>query len=306
MNVIRPLTNIDRGDGVVGNTIPQLISTNVTNINADWDNLTPYVVGEKAVVDFLLYQCTVANTGENPTDPASTFWVNIGYANIYQMFNGNSTSYSVYSGVGDMEIVISGEDVDSIGLFGMTANTVTITQDNGGDETYNNTIDTGFASEGVTDFWTWLFAPFPDSTSTRDIVITDIPNYGNSEITIKLAGEGDKSLGMLVAGQVRSLGMANFGTSVSDVDYSTKEPDGFGGYKIVERLFVKTVDYDVTMLTPNVAQAQQLLSAYRTTPVAWIGDNGYESTIVFGFRQDFDIVLSNYTLSQCSINVTGI
>ena len=306
MNVIKPLTNIDRGDGVVGNTIPQLISTNVTNINADWNVATLYTEGEKAVVDFLLYQCIQDNTGENPTDAASAFWVNIGYANIYQMLNGNSTSYSVYSGVGDMEIVISGEGVDSIGLFGMTANTVNIIQDNGGNETYNNTINTGFASEGVTDFWTWLFSPFPDLTSTRDIVVTDIPNYGNSQITIKLAGEGDKSLGMLVAGQVRSLGMANFGTSVSDIDYSTKEPDGFGGYKIVERLFVKTVDYDVTIRTPNVAQAQQLLSAYRTTPVAWIGDNDYESTIVFGFRQDFDIEISNYSISQCSINVTGI
>lgn len=306
MNLLKPRTNISRGDGVTGNTLDYLISTTVTNNNADWNILTAYVVGDKVVLDFDLYQCLQDNTGENPSDAASTFWVRIGSANKYAMFDGVSTSQTSFDGT-NFVVVISGFNVNAIGFFGVNASSISVVQDNGGTETYNETKTTGRASEGVDNWWNYFFSPFPDEDSVRDVVFTDIPLYSSSEITITFTlDSGDAKVGMLTAGLIRNIGQANFGTSVGITDYSIKETNDFGVVNLVERQFNNTVDYDVTVLTPQVAQVRRLLASYRATPVVWIGDPDREETINFGYYQDFEIQISNYSISECTIDVQGI
>ena len=305
LNLIKPRTNIKRGDGVTGNTLDYLVSTTVTNNEADWDVSTAYVVGDKAVLNFDLYQCLQNNTGENPTDAASTYWVRAGSANKYAMFDGNSSSQTEFLGT-NFTVVITGLNVNSLSFFGVNADSITVTQTDGGVQTFTETKSTGAFSEGRNNWYNFYYMPFPDSTSVRSVVFSNIPILATSQISITFnKASGNAKCGMLVDGMIRNIGTANFGTDFGITDYSTKETDQFGNTEIVERPFNRKINYDVSVPTLQLSQVDRLLAAYRATPVCWIGEQTKEETIIFGFINDSDFT-EKQTLSSLKINVEGI
>jgi hypothetical protein len=111
---------------------------------------------------------------------------------------------------------------------------------------------------------------------------------------------------LIVFGRTTNIGVSNFGTSVSIMDYSRKERDEFGRPIIVERNFTKQVSYDVTCETSSVGRVQRILASIRALPCVWIGDEDRPETVVFGYYNDFNIVLSTPSLSDCSIDVEGL
>ena len=112
--------------------------------------------------------------------------------------------------------------------------------------------------------------------------------------------------GLVSIGAQQQLGIANHGTSVGIIDYSRKELDSFGRPVIVTRNFSKRVSYDVSVTTSQVGAVQRTLADLRTTPLTWVGNEGNEATIVFGYYRDFDIVIATPTLSSSTIEVEGL
>ncbi|HFL2185791.1 TPA: hypothetical protein ACG3DQ_000770 [Pseudomonas putida] len=102
------------------------------------------------------------------------------------------------------------------------------------------------------------------------------------------------------------LGEALYGTSVGITDYSRKERDTFGNMGIVERGYSKRADFDVIVQTSTVSQVQRLLSKYRAKPLVWIGEASFQSTILYGYYKEFNLVISGPTVSDCSISVEGL
>jgi hypothetical protein len=120
------------------------------------------------------------------------------------------------------------------------------------------------------------------------------------------AGVSDAKIGELVIGKQRTIGVSNFGTSVSIIDYSVKSTDDFGNTVITTRAYSKRADYDVTVETAAVAAVQKALADIRTTPTVFIGDEDRPETVVYGFYKQFNIVLSTPSISDCSIEVEGL
>lgn len=305
MNLIAPNMNISASVGIngAGDNLTPLISSTVANTTADWSSSTNYVIGNEVVVNFLKYRALTANSNKPPATNAAD-WVNIGYANRWAMFSGTTTERSSSSA---FNFVISAAGVNSLGFFAVNANTITVVMTDPTDGVvYNRTLNTGFFYEGVNDMYDYFFAPFPSSDQVRDVVALDLPNYASASISITLNGSNPKSMGMFVAGRIQNLGQALYGSSTGILDYSVKERNNFGNFNIVPRSFSNTADFDVNMMTARVSESQKLLAQYRTSPVAWFGESTLESTIIFGYWKDFDIILGNPTTSQATITVEGV
>jgi hypothetical protein len=56
----------------------------------------------------------------------------------------------------------------------------------------------------------------------------------------------------------------------------------------------------------EVDSFSEYLASLRATPCLWIGSDQYASTIVYGFYQNFEILISYPTTSDCTLSLEGL
>lgn len=301
MKIIRP---VDITDTV-------LVSSNIPEDDYPvWVSGTTYSEGDRVIstVTHKIYEALQTSTGKDPTtNPIGTnnipYWLDLGATNKWRMFDGKTQNLSTFTD----EIIVQLQTpkvVNSIALFGLQATSVRVTMT---DDVEGIVYDTGniplqdFSS--IDSWWTYYYE---DISAVQKYSRLDLPTYRNSIIEIHLTGIGNVSCGQVVIGNQQILGLTDYGTSIGIMDYSRKTRDIFGNAIILERAFNETVDYDVTIDSTNVRNVQQTLAKYRATPLVWIGDEQFEETIIYGFYKDFNIILSNFSISDCVISVEGL
>jgi hypothetical protein len=302
MQAIEPLTITDS----------LLVSSNVAeNDYAEWSSGITYGIGARAIVSSVhkVYESTVSNNlNNNPTtDTTGAYWIEVGATNRWKVFdqhisdpttNANSVQYVIDSGP---------TIVNSLAFFGLSADTIQI-QVSSGDpliEVYNSTFTLQDTST-VIDWYTYFFEP--TSIKEEEIIVTDLPAYSNTRITITITDTGNTvQVGQIVLGNLINLGLTGYGSSIGIEDYSRKERDTFGNPVIIERAFAQKANYEVSILTTDARRVQRFLSDYRATPIVWIGnqDPAY-GLIIYGFYTQFSINLSTYSTSYSTIEVEGL
>lgn len=296
MKIIKPLTV----------TTSNLTASNVAITETAWTAGT-YNTGDQRYVGTTLYEVVASpSTSDDPetgVDADPPTWLDIGQINRFSMFDGKINSQTTNTGTIEVEVTPS-VVVNSLALFNMSGTNLNVTMVNSTDGTV---YDEDFLLQDntlVTDWFAYFFEPIAPK---KDLVITDLPNYSNSPITVTLdAGINEAAIGEMVIGSSQNLGLTVYGTSVSIKDYSRKERDAFGNAIIVGRNFSKIVDYEVKVESTRVAGVNNLLSDYRITPIVFIGNENREETIVYGYYRDYNINLSTPSLSDMTIEVEGL
>ncbi len=308
MKLYKPVVDLYRGTGVSGGVISSLVSTTVDNIYDDWDVLTSYTTGDYVVYGFLYYVALQDSTGENP-ETATSYWTAIGYSNRYSMFSGATTTSTIQSG-DDFIVEISGENVNAISFFRLSASSVNITMTHPTlGEVYNREFDVRLNTLGINDYYDYFFLPYPDIEDETDtLTVLDIPPYPTATIEITItAPEGeDAYLGLLTYGTIREFGTVDYGTSFSINDYSTKETNSYGDTTIVERPYTDQLDFDITIYSTQTSFVKSLLSAYRATPITIIGNDDDTATHIYGFIDDFEVTYSDYSTSDMTLTIEGL
>jgi hypothetical protein len=157
---------------------------------------------------------------------------------------------------------------------------------------------------GVTNWYDYFFSEIDIRT---DFVLLDMPAYGSADILVTVdAGSGTAAVGHIVVGAWKKVGDALYGSSVGINDYSRKSTDDFGNTTIIPRSYSNRAEFDIALETSQAAKIRRLLAEMRSTPIVWIGEETYESTILFGFYKDFNIVLAGPVLSSGTITVEGL
>ena len=287
-----------------------LTSSNIPETDyTEYNPATPYTIGEVVMVTdsgvHKVYEALASSTGAYPpsyTTGVSPKWLDIGSTNRWRMFNGNTSTYTTNPS-GDIVVIFAIDQVvNSLTLFGLSGLSVSIqVTDVIEGVIYDKTIplvDNSSVSS-------WYEYHFDEVTAKSDLTLLDIPNYSNTTMTITIAGNAT-TCSLLVMGSQKKLGCTDYGTGIGIVDYSIKQTDDFGNFYIQQRKFSKRVDYNVTVETPSISDIQRTLAGYRSTPIIWIGNPDYEETIVYGYYRDFSIVISNFSISDCSIEVEGL
>ena len=274
-----------------------------------WSSATTYAVGDRVIVTtgyHKIYESLVAsNLNNNPTTDSliSPKWVEVSATNRWKMFDTSMSSKTTNTDSIDVSIAVAGR-ANSIAILGVSAASITITMtDSVEGVVYSRTVNMT-SDSGIVDWYAYYFE---DIIRRTDVVFTDLPPYANSVINVVITGTGSTvECGALIIGQQKILGTALLGTSAGITDYSRKERNDYGDYVIVQRAFNKRASFSFIAPNTTIGSVQATLAEYRAIPIVYIGDEQYESTIVFGFYKDFDINIAYPTISECTLEIEGL
>lgn len=272
---------------------------------------TSYSIGDLVMVTTtgvheIFQSLTGSNAGNQPEDddllnPVN--WARVSATNTWAMFSDQINDQTEQATSIEVDLTPAAL-VNSMSFFGLDAATLRIVMDDPGEGVVYDTTFTLTDDSGVNDWYAWYFEP----TVRRDtLAVLDLPPFASAVITVTISQpSGTAKIGLLTMGAQRKLGDTDYSTGIGIVDYSRKERDTFGNTLVIQRNFTKRADYVVTVDTNFVATVQSTLSSFRTTPITWIGDVDFPSTIINGYYRDFNVVLSNPTKSLLNISVEGL
>ena len=248
-----------------------------------------------------------ANVGNYPpTDLLRTtplWWKEVSATNRWKAFDaivGSQTeqedlvSYQIKPGL-----------IDSIALLNVDAESVTLTvTDPVEGVIFNETIALA-AARTIASYYSYCFEPFPPRKT--DIVRFDIPLYFDATLDIAISQAGGiAKIGGIIVGRKRDLGVTLYSPSIGITDYSVKTTDEYGNFTIAQRAYAKRMTCNLRIPNYSVDEVARLLALYRSTPVVWVGLEAYASMIVYGFYEDFSIVMPGSRHSDCSIEIKGL
>ena len=268
-----------------------------------------YNVGDKAVKSSLhrVYQSAVVNRDDPEVGAALPIpsWVDIGPTNKYAMFDEEIGTTSL----GDTPIVITSTPnsapvgVALFGIFGAeNINVKAVSLASG--EVYNRDIDL-IDNSSVVDGWTYYFEPIVRGDK---FILTDIPPYTDATITVTLTGSGEVALGALVIGPQVNIGITNYNTEIQLLDFSTRERDSFGGFKIVKRAIADLVKFDVTIPRNKVSYVRRQFQSLSQVAAVYVGGDGSidDPTVVYGYHENFINNISSPSITDSTITIQGI
>ncbi len=280
-----------------------LVSSDVTDTDYTLWVAGTYNTGDQVRYNASAWEALRDGVTSEPSADVPLDWLRLGYINKWRMFRDGRDSKTEQ--LEEINVVFTSENnVTSLGVIGLEGLEIELTVTDAVEGIiYNETRSLVDISAG--NWWEFFFLPYE---GREDVVFSDIPPYNNADYAIRITGANASSLvkaGRVIAGIARDLGVTNYGTSVGAIDYSTKERDSFGNLTLVARRSIKLVNFDVTVETGQVGRVQSILSKLSTVPTLYIGDESFESTIVFGVYRDFTEVISSPSLSDMNIEVEG-
>lgn len=287
-------------------TAAMLTASNVPETDAPAWTAGTYTLGTKRIYAHHVYEVIVSSTTDRPDIGAAATtptWLDLGVTNRFKMFDQIISTQTSYTGAVDVDVT-PGAIINAAAFFGLSGNEITLTITDPVEGVVFTETRSLQDNTIITDWYSYFFE---EISYLSDMVFLGLPAYGSAMFTAYVdGGAGTAKVGEMVIGKQRTLGVANFGTSVSIQDYSVKSTDEFGNTVIVQRAYSKRADYDVTVETASVAAVQKALADIRTTPTVFVGDENRSETVVYGFYKQFNIVLSTPSISDCSIEVEGL
>lgn len=286
--------------------IPGRIVTNVPEDDAPVWVAGTYSQGDRVISNHHVYEVLAETTTDSPEEGAAKAvpsWLDLGVTNPWRTFdekigtvttNPESIRFSIRAD----------QTINALAFFGVDAGSIRVTVT---DPSLGRVFEyeaSPVSTDGIDNWYQYLFAPIE---LVEDFVVLEVPagTYGTIDVTLDKPG-GLAKLGALVLGQTETLGVALYGTSIRLRDFSRKERDDFGNFVIQERDFSKVAEFDVAVDTANIGAVQRAVAKYRARPVVWIGEETYESTIIYGFCTDFGVTISGPTISDATFSVEGL
>jgi len=264
-----------------------------------------YAEGDERQQNLVAYRSLTSGNTDEPevgvlAEPPT--WLRLGFINRWRMFRDGSDSRTVQGDLIEVDLQFDGI-VDSVALFGLEGESVRVTvNDYTEGQVYQKTQL--ITDVGVLDWWEFFFLPYD---TRQNLIFDDLPTYSDAEINVRIiAPTGtDAACGRLIAGNLNEIGITEYGTSVSSVNYGTRTRDGFGNLVLESRRVVRLVNFSVKIPTRFVSSVAQALDDLADIPTAFVGSGTIDATIIFGVYRDFRINFSNPALSDTSIEVEG-
>jgi len=265
-----------------------------------------YTVGQTARYEMEAYEC-VGDTTDRPDLGAAKLaptWIRLGYVNRWRCLRDGVDSITTNVELIDITVADLGTStsVAILNCKGLEAE-ITITDPIEG-VVYNETAS--LIDHLVGDLWSWFFKPYEE---IRNKIFSGFPPYPDPQINIEIRGAtptDEVQCGRISVGsEIEIAFMTLYGTSVSRIDRSIKERDGFGNLRLVPRRSVQIVDFRVAIPFSLFDFTERTLAGVSTTPCVYIGTTALQSTIVFGVHRDFRMDISDPEMCAATIEVEG-
>lgn len=290
-------------------TPAMLVSSDVPeNDYPEWSNTTTYAKGARVILaaQHKVYESAAdSNTGNNPVTPAAEpKWLEVGPTNRWRPFD-KSVSSQVKQANHISYRIKPGQAITSLGLLNVTgATSIRVRMiDPSFGTVYDKTIP--MARVQVKAGWWWFW--FGERRVPTQALIQDLPTFPGADLLIDITGTADLAVGVILIGQRRTFALGvKSGARVGIQDYSRKERTEFGDVVLVERAFAKRAAFQLLLASSEVDSFNDFLASVRATPCLWIGSSRFESTTVYGFYKNFEIVLSYYDYADSELELEGL
>jgi hypothetical protein len=294
MKVVKPVTIADA----------QFVSSTAPEADyAAYAAGTDYAVGARVIYLHQVWESVqTPNVGHTPGTDA-LYWAPIAPTNRWAMFDTEISTQTALAS--PLTVVIKPGLVNSLALFGLEGATLDVTVRDGlaGPVVYSRTK----ALDGtiIADWYQYFFEP---SVQLGEVVLTDLPPYGDAHITVSISAAGTVKCGDMTVGTVYVLGDTQLGASAGIIDYSRKDTSAAGVTTLVKRKFSKRMSAQLMLDNVQMNKVQRVLSDLRATACAWIGSDvtGYEPLTIFGFYRDFSIDVAYPATSFCNLEIEGL
>lgn len=199
---------------------------------------------------------------------------------------------------------------DSVALLNISASSVEITVTDQIDGIVYSLAESLTLTDQVFDLYTFFFE---ETENKKNFVKLDLPPYLDATITITLTGSGEVGAGEIVIGKQANLGFTEWNPSVGTKSYSSKGTDTFGNFVVVKRPYSATMSCSVFLPPSRFDFVKRRLDQFRDEPVVWVGsvdsitgENMYESMMIYGFLDSFDMVIPGPQESGYNIEIIGL
>jgi hypothetical protein len=144
----------------------------------------------------------------------------------------------------------------------------------------------------------------------RTTLSVSTPLYHDAQARIRIiAREGYQArCGHVVCGRAQYLGLAQWAPRAGLLDYSQKSTDKTGTTALTPGPWAKELSVDMLVPTTSVGVLQRNFARYRGKACVWDcnNDTDFEPLFIFGFFNDFSLILSGTTHSACSVSIQGL
>ena len=285
-------------------TASNISEPDLSSGEAEWVSDTDYNVGAKVIrtATHKCYECLIKNPDKTIAPELNPdHWLEIGPTNKWAMFDSKITTKS-QRGTSIIVDITTLSACSKIAFIGVDAASIKLEVIVGDSIVYTKEVD--LVDVGVSDWWEYFYLEY--SYSHR--AIFTLPTYRSCTIRATITAEsgGTAKCGAVVLGKQIEIGDSLLGVRVGIRDFSTKETDAFGDTVIVQRDYSDKMTIDVAIPTARIEYVRDDLATMRATPTVFVGEDGQKSTIIFGFIDNFEIILPNLTYSDCSISIEGL
>ncbi|MDP1026399.1 hypothetical protein Q5H91_04175 [Sphingomonas sp. KR1UV-12] len=285
-----------------------LVSSNVPETDAPvWAASTTYAKGAQVIAAHRIYESLVAgNVGADPATTAAK-WLDIGPTNRWAAFDqalGTSTIVGA-----NVEVVLkSPAPVSGLALLDTNAATVRLRAPG-----YDRTLVPDSAGKALFLDFTAPAGTAVTVTATPAAVIPGPQRWDDGARWLDqrvwndslAAGDGTVTIGTMLIGQIKGLGVTETAPTAGIIDYSRKETDVFGEVTVVPRAWAKRMAAKALIRTDAVDLVMNRLAAARAKPCLWLGHDDLDALAVYGFYKDFDIAVAP-SVSKLSLSIEGL
>lgn len=280
---------------------------------AAYNAATTYALGDTVSANQRCYESLAAGNTGNPLpvlpETQTDKWVDVGPTNRWAMFDLERNTQTVVAS--PLTVVFApGQRVNSVGLCGMSANSLTISATSalGGGTVYGpKTVDLN--TRAVLDGYDYAFEPFGTQPSW---VAFDLPPFSDIVITITLSSTaGNVKCGSVVVGTFIYLGDAQYGASNDGLNFSTITRDLYGNTTLVRRRTVPKTTQQLKVAVPRINKVLAARSALNAVPALWAGLDGGESShfelfLVMGVYTVFEIDATDPAFATIRLTIEEI
>lgn len=325
-------------------TDSKLIKSNIPeNDYPEYSSTATYSTGDRVIVTtpniHSVYEvvATTNVTGVYPPDDDKEFpdWLKVGATNRWKSFDsviGTQTEgsepfsveeYSIVEGptldldfttqeyyelaetLNGVAVTIRPDNItDTLAVFNVSALSATVKCVTIEGVIYERVIPLG-GELSESNWYSYFLQPI----ERRDrFMLSDLPPVAEKDILISFteAGTTNVKVGEIVTGRATEIGRSLYGTNLGIIDFSRKERDAFGNFSILERGYADTMEVDMSLDNRDLTFVRTFLSKIRAKPAIYIAGECFDSTTVYGYFTDFQIVISGPERSDATIVVEGL
>lgn len=279
---------------LVSSTVPE-------NDHPVWLSATTYAVGQLVIYEHVIYESVAAsNAGNNPAT-ATDKWRSRGPVNRWKLFDKSISSQTKQAGSMSYRIKV-GRSVNYLGVLNVTGATsirVRVVHATYG-EVYDKTVSLRRIPVG-TGWWNFYFG---DRRTPTQALFNNLNAIPGTEIVVDVIGASDLGVGVLLAGVRRdfTLGVKQ-GARVGFDDYSKKGRNSFGDLDVIEGAFSSRANFSMLLRASEVDAFKAYAVECRATACLWIGSERFESTRIYGFIKNFDVLLSYFDYADSELEL---